>query len=56
MVKPMSFHPSWECDRKGKSIGTLNLANHLALILMDKIRNVNMGETIRALLFYYTIV
>lgn len=48
MVKPVSFHPFWECDRKGKSIGTLNLASHLALLLMDKIRNVNISETIGA--------
>lgn len=44
MLKPVCSHPVWECGRKGKSIGPLNLASCLALILIDKIRNTDMGE------------
>lgn len=53
----MCFHPFGECDRKGKSVGSLNLASSLALILTDKIKNVGMGgrrnyQSFTILLYY----
>ena len=53
----MCFHPCWKCDRKGKSVGTLNLASHLALILMGEIRNIEGGRNYQSftILLYYCL-